>query len=119
MTRQFSSRSSDRAPARIAGVAGSLLAIALCGSATVLAADAPPAVRVSYAGLDLTSEQGAKVLYERISAAADQVCPSADLRNLRAYYESRVCRKEAIARAIQEVGNPKLAAILTQHASRS
>lgn len=119
MTRHSSSRSTARAHARTAAVAGSLLAIALASSATVLAADAAPSVRVSYAGLDLKSEQGARILYRRISAAAEQVCPSADPRALVEFSASRACRAQAVARAIQEVGNPKLAAMLTQHPTRS
>jgi UrcA family protein len=117
----MSLRSSNRAPARarIAAAAGCLFAIATIGSGAVLADDAVPAVRVSYAGLDLTSERGVQILYQRIATAAERVCPSADSRNLRAFVDGRACRKQAIERAIAQVGNPKLAALHAEHSARS
>jgi UrcA family protein len=119
MTRQSSSRAPVRAQVRIAAAAGCLFAIAMSGSGAVLADDAPPAVRVNYAGLDLTTERGAQMLYERINAAAERVCPSADSRDLLTTLNGRICRKHAVEQAIAQVGNPKLAALLAQHTSRS
>jgi UrcA family protein len=122
MTRESSSRMSNRARAGLAAVAGCLFATAMSGAAFAADAhstDAPPSVRVNYAGLDLTSDQGARILYQRIAAAAERVCPSVDSRDLAAVQADRVCRHKAIADAIAQVGNPKLAALLAARTERS
>ncbi len=119
MSRESSSRISSRARARIATVAGCLFAIAMTGSGAALAADAEPdgapSVAVNYADLDLTTERGAKALYARIAAAAQTVCPRADIADLIRYAKSRACQRHAIAQAVQRVGSPKLAAVLARH----
>lgn len=79
-------------------------------------ASAPRQFAVSYADLDLQTEDGALALYQRIAMATRQVCPddhSRDLRRLRALH---ACRAEAMDRAISGVGNERLAAI---HAART
>jgi UrcA family protein len=74
------------------------------------AADDVPSVSVSYADLNLATEQGNVALYRRIVAAANKVCfthssgPSARLEA-----ESRKCVNDAVARAVNTVQSAKLA----------
>jgi len=70
-----------------------------------------PTARVSFADLDLSTDAGARTLYRRIQGAADKVCPNVDLRDLTRSVEARNCRLNAIERAVQAVGSPKLAAV--------
>jgi UrcA family protein len=87
----------------------------LTGAVSLAAAATPdsnsPAEVVRYADLDLTTEQGARTLYRRIVGAAETVCPQADIRDLARSAQSRSCRQQAIARAVQSVSSPQLAAI--------
>jgi UrcA family protein len=87
----------------------------LTGASGLAAAGAPlsnvPAVVVRYADLDLGSEQGARTLYRRILGAAEAVCPQADIRDLERSVQSHRCRQQAVARAVQNVSSPQLAAI--------
>jgi len=117
MIRQSSSRTSNHVRAGLVAVAGCLFAVAMSGTGTAFAGgtdsgDATPSVRVSYAGLDLASDAGAQILYRRIANAAERVCENGGSRELTATWARRRCERQAIARAIEQVGNPKVAAIL-------
>lgn len=89
-----------------------LVAVAILGvlaSSAVFAADPNPvSVTVKYADLNITSPSGARVLYERIRAAAQGAC---------SYYwfktdadEAR-CVHDAIASAVGKINQPALSAI--------
>ena len=98
----------------VAGVA--VLATIVASSwATPAAAAQPlvvaPSVAVQYSVADLSTEGGAKKLYERIALAARQVCPQYDARDLTAFSASRSCQRQAIAGAVAQVGNRRLAAL--------
>lgn len=93
-------------------------AIGALGSAQ--AADAnSPALTVRYSDLNLSTEQGSLVLYGRIVAAARQVCVVDDIRDLRAFNAAKLCREQAIAKAVRDVNSPMLASVYaarrTQH----
>jgi UrcA family protein len=107
-----------------ARAAAAVLALGLTIAFTPVArADAAadvPKLEVSYTDLDIATEQGARALYRRISAAARQVCPQGEgsivpkLNNI-----SRTCIRDSIARAVREVNSPRLAeveATLGRHA---
>jgi UrcA family protein len=72
-------------------------------------------VTVSYRDLDLSSPEGANVLYRRIQAAAREVCghPGADLLEQGIW---KSCYRDAIADAVAKVDNPLLTAIHTGRA---
>ena len=95
--------------------AAALLALTACVGALSTAfaatsdADAPK-VTVRYGHLDLSTEAGAKSLYNRISMAARQVCPSDDARDLSRTTIARACQHAAIERAVRAVNSPHLAA---------
>jgi UrcA family protein len=122
MNRESFSRMSNRTRARLAVVAGCLFAAAMSGPGAALAADAAdaaPSARVNYAGLDLTSEQGARILYQRIASAAERVCENPGTRDLESSFASHECKRKAISEAIEQVGNPRVAAILAARGHRS
>ena len=73
--------------------------------------DAVPAVAVAYGDLDLSSEAGSTELYRRIVVAAHRVCPAGDLRQLAEFTAARACQAAAIARAVNGVDSPQLAAV--------
>src|SRR5437588_12932184 len=78
-------------------------------------ADPSPSVQVSYHVLNLATEQGTQALYARIVSAAHRVCEVRDIRNLAAFVAASACREQAIARAVRDVNNPRLAAVYTAH----
>jgi len=99
--------------------AAALTACLIVGaSATAYAAaptDPSPSVQVSYHDLDLATEQGTQALYARIVSAAHKVCEVRDIRNLAEFAAASACREQAIARAVRDVNNPRLAALYTAH----
>lgn len=84
-------------------------------NAVALGDDAPAKV-VRYGDLNLTTDGGARVLLERIQLAADTVCPAADNRDLGRFMAHRRCVRLAIAQAVQQVGNARVAAVYWAHA---
>lgn len=77
---------------------------------------APPAhavqLRVSYAGLDIHSRDGARLLLGRLEQAAEAVCGTEptplDIEGTHAYH---ACRDTALKNAVAAVGSPELAAL--------
>ena len=88
-------------------------AIGAVGSAQAANAN-PPALKVHYSDLNLSTEQGSLALYGRIVRAARQVCAVADIRELRTVAAANACRDEAIARAVRDVNSPMLAAVYAE-----
>ena len=115
----FHLTSNRRIRAGLAVIAGCIVAAAAnVADAATQPSDLPSMV-VRYADLNITTEQGARSLYRRIVVAAQSVCPSADIRDLGRFAESRSCQEQAIARAVQAVSSPRLAAVYAVHAKRS
>jgi UrcA family protein len=69
--------------------------------------DAPQVV-VHYADLNVSSPQGAAVLYVRIRRAADSVCPGINLSDLASKARKYACVHKAIADAVITVNQPAL-----------
>ena len=90
---------------------GCLLAGALSVAQAGPKADSVPTVAVAYGDLDLSSEAGSTELYRRIVVAAHRVCPAEDLRQLGQFTAARACQAAAIARAVNGVDSPQLAAV--------
>jgi UrcA family protein len=98
-----------------------LVGLSLAGTASAAGSAAPSTVDVarivvSYGDLDLDTDRGAAALQRRLVVAARQVCGSPDPRDLGRYQKARVCTDAAMARAVDEVGSPRLAKL---HAGRS
>jgi UrcA family protein len=102
---------------RVAVLAASLLAGSL-GVAHAAPAQDLPRVVVSYGDLDLSSGDGVRELYKRISAAASEVCPYPNARELGQAMVNRSCRDAAISRAVSEVKSPQLVALRAEHVRR-
>jgi UrcA family protein len=106
--------------ARSFGLAASILVsfgLATTASYAASPGDAAPSVKISYVDLDISTDHGLKTLYGRIEDAASQVCPhliSGDFSSVRNQVVSS-CRDAAIARAVEQINNPRLSAL---HANR-
>ena len=83
------------------------------GSAHAASADAPT-LKVRYSDLDLSTRQGALVLYERIDTAAHRVCGIGNMLDLASMATARVCREEAIAKAVRDVNSPMLVSVFAR-----
>jgi len=76
-------------------------------------ADAPRDVHlfnVHFADLDLTRNEGAAVLYQRLADAAKTVCTSLDGRDVASQMRFKSCVDTAIGSAIAKVDRPVLTA---------
>jgi len=69
---------------------------------------AAPSVIVKYSDLDIARGSGAETLYQRLQAAARQVCGSYDGRNLNAADAWKACYNQALDEAVNDVGNARL-----------
>ena len=90
------------------------MAVGLAGIAHAAAPEAGPSITVSFGDLDLASAKGADTLRARVSAAARQVCAagSVDGRDLQAYASERACVSQAIANALRDVHDTRVASSL-------
>ena len=109
---------SKRSPAGPATVLAACLLAGSLGTEAATPQAGPPQMAVSYGDLDLSSSDGARELYRRISRAAERVCPYPDARILSEIEVNHHCRDAAIARAVREVNSPQLAALRAERAKR-
>ncbi|MDE2050905.1 MAG: UrcA family protein [Gammaproteobacteria bacterium] len=90
-----------------------------CQAAAPTTAEEPAAITVRFGDLNLHSRAGIDVLYQRIAAAARDVCGGdTNTRSLADWSQSRLCRQQSIARAVATVGIPELLAVYTQRNGR-
>jgi UrcA family protein len=85
-------------------------AIALC-TVHVAAGNGLASKTVSYADIDISQPAGAKVLYSRIAAAAQEVCALSGYKDLGAMQRVNGCVDHAINNAVKKVGSPALSAL--------
>ncbi len=98
-------------------VLGSLAGVMAVGAASAASPDSDvPAIVLKYSEQSLTTDEGVHTLYRRITNAAKQVCPDASKASLSRMRPTEECRNQAIARAIRQIDNSRLAAL---HAARS
>ncbi len=94
-----------------------LLGLAASLSLGAQAGDTSPhrvhtSVAVSYADLDLTDAAGARTLYARLKAAAQEACGSEpSLRDLRSTAEYKACYEGALNKAVHGVDSQRLHAL--------
>lgn len=93
---------------RIAIAVATLAAAAALVPAAHAAAGDPPSVVLKYSAANVATEQGARELYRRIAAAADEVCPVEFGHNPALAALARQCRLEAIAHAVGSVPERRL-----------
>jgi UrcA family protein len=81
--------------------------------------DAVRSIGVSFADLNLTTDQGIAALYGRLQAAASSVCgPQPSAREIMQSTDWANCRRGAIDRAIAKVDHPALTALYHQKTGR-
>jgi UrcA family protein len=98
-------------------VLGSFGGVMAAGATMAASPDSDvPSVVVKYSAESLATDEGVYALYRRITYAAKQVCPDASMRSLGLQMKVEECRNQAIARAIRQIDNSRLAAL---HAVRS
>jgi UrcA family protein len=98
-------------------------ALLLCGAMSVgglqatarAAEDGLPKETVRFADLDISKPEGAKVLYQRIVAAAGRVCTSDGFQTLRTMKQDKICTDTAVDKAVKAVGSPALSALRWAH----
>jgi UrcA family protein len=71
-------------------------------------ADSRSALTVHYSDLNMNTEAGVAVLYNRIRHAAQQVCGEVDPRRLDEVAAAQACVNHAIAASVAAVGNTQL-----------
>ncbi len=93
-------------------IAHGTAAFACLQTADAVADDAPiPARVVQYADLDLSKPAGVRTLYQRIAAAARQVCETSVGYDPHLLSREQVCIKESVARAVEDVNSAGLATL--------
>ena len=68
---------------------------------------------VSYADLNLNTQAGARVLYNRFRSAAAQVCGDVNLKRLEAAPAAKTCVDRAIVSSVRAVNHAQLTKIAT------
>jgi UrcA family protein len=79
--------------------------------------DAPTAV-VSYAGLDIASQAGARTLYQRIVFAAKQVCGAYDGRDIHYGMQRQACVANAVRGAVESTKQPAVMAVYAEKSGK-
>lgn len=96
-------------------VLGSLAGIVAAGAASAAGLDSDvPSIVVKYSDQSLATDDGALALYRRLTSAAKRVCPDAS-KDLSRLAIAQQCRNEAVARAIRQIDNSRLAALHAAH----
>jgi UrcA family protein len=70
---------------------------------------------VSYAGLDLNSPAGARILYSRLLQAAYSVCDYPQRADLRPLLPSNICIRKALGDAVTTVNRTQLTQLYIAH----
>jgi len=118
----LSNQSKTATPRKVAArvLAIGLVAAMAAGAASAGApqSDDAPSVVVKYDARNLVEPNGIEALYRRLVRATNQVCPQRFDRDLRLAAQAQRCRAESLARAIQAVNNPRLAALYAEATKR-
>jgi len=94
---------------------GSIAGVMAAGGAGAASVDGDGlSVVVKYSEQSLATDEGVLALYRRITYAAQRVCPDTS-RDLARQVKVEQCRNEAVARAIRQVDNSRLAALHAAH----
>jgi UrcA family protein len=66
---------------------------------------------VDYSDLNLGGSEGAAVLYSRLMSAAEEVCGSADHRDLAGLAAVKPCVDQAMTQAVSSINSPMLTSL--------
>jgi UrcA family protein len=91
------------------------LGVASLGAVAATPVSDVPSITVRYGDLDLSTDQGTRILYRRLTGAANLVCPNADNRDLNGATQAAQCRATAISAAVKKINNAHLAEIASGH----
>ena len=91
------------------------IAVGVAFFATGAQADEANAVTVRYSDLKPYTAAGAEMLYERIRAAAHQVCGEVDGRQLERAVAVKTCLDQAIENSVHSVNNAQLTKVAKEH----
>ncbi len=89
----------------------------LIGASSASAVDAAtsddplPTITLKYDSQSLATDAGAKAVYQRLVNAAEAVCPDPFTGSRLVSNATEQCRQRAIARAVRQINNPRLAAL--------
>jgi UrcA family protein len=81
--------------------------------------DAVPTIKFRYDPQSLATDSGARALYGRLVKAAEVVCPDPLDGYPFVATSTEQCRQQAIARAVHDINNPRLAGIYTVRSKNS
>ena len=95
----------------LAVLTGSLGMALAAGAAAVTVDNDVPSLVVRYDSQALATDSGVQHLYRRILFAATQVCPEVSIKDLGANARAQACRAQAVAHAVQHIGNARLASL--------
>jgi UrcA family protein len=72
-----------------------------------------PSIAVKYSDLNLATEEGSRVLYRRLEAAAGKVCPQIGyVTELRQNRETRQCIAASVKRAAKQIQSAQFAKVV-------
>lgn len=94
----------------VAAASAVAITAGLFGAIGSASASEAPAVKVSYADLDLNRADDVRVLYRRLQRAADQVCGEVPQMELARYQLHLRCQRATVESAILQVASPELLA---------
>lgn len=80
-------------------------------AASTFAAAGEDQMRVSLAGYDVASPQGAKVVFRKITSAAEAFCGDASSRELARMSAQRACVARMVAKAVDQLNAPQVTAL--------
>jgi UrcA family protein len=99
----------------IGALAGGLPLLAMCAPASATVDRSPTQVTVRYGDLDLATTHGAQVMYTRLEHAARSVCGDEEPLYLGEWHAIRMCQRDAIHQAVQELGRDQLTNVYHTH----
>lgn len=91
-----------------------IIAVAALSSASIAAQAAGtdvPTLSVKYSPRSLATDQGAREVYHRLVVASELVCPVSSSATRFVSESIKECRSEALARAVRQIDNSRLAAV--------
>jgi UrcA family protein len=95
-----------------------LMGASAAGAAGAAPPDEPLSLSLRYRQESLATDEGAKAFFHRLEKAAAEVCPTSSVDSYHPSLAVAQCRQQSIARAVQQINNPRLAAVYSMTAKR-
>jgi UrcA family protein len=95
---------------------GCVMAAGVAGAAT--ADQGAPSVVIKYSSEALATDAGVQDLYRRIVRAAKKVCPNVSAMDIEGNVLVQKCQEQAIARAVRNINNSRLALLYAAASKR-